>query len=365
LTVFGFAEGPAAGTEAWRWTIEGGVEWLGTGEGSSSRVFSSTTDGTMLTGQTVLGDAAVWSTASQWIELDQPDGASSAAAFGISGDGSVIVGETLFNIDGVFHHEPTVWLDDQAPFTLDVFPRLEDEDSAAHDVSADGQVVVGYANNADGVREAFRWTSEDGAVGLGVGDTPGFFESVARATNSNGDVVVGFLNQGLAQHGFRWTADDGLVDLGVIPQKGTSTRALDVNGDGSVVVGWTGGAFVRPFIWDETNGMRDLGALIDELSGRDELPGWTRMAATGVSDDGRTIVGWGLNPSVAREGWLIRLPDPPPCAADFDGSGDVGLDDLMAIITAWGNRGATDLDGSGATGVLDLVLLLGAWGACQ
>jgi hypothetical protein len=56
----------------------------------------------------------------------------------------------------------------------------------------------------------------------------------------------------------------------------------------------------------------------------------------------------------------------PPCPADFDGSGDVGVTDLVSIVEAWGPCAACpeDLDGSGDVGVTDLVALLVAWGDC-
>ncbi|NNF43228.1 MAG: hypothetical protein HKN62_09280 [Phycisphaerales bacterium] len=56
------------------------------------------------------------------------------------------------------------------------------------------------------------------------------------------------------------------------------------------------------------------------------------------------------------------------CPADFDGSGDVGFADLLALLSAWGpcdqGCGALDLDGSGDVGFADLLSLLSAWGPC-
>ena len=60
---------------------------------------------------------------------------------------------------------------------------------------------------------------------------------------------------------------------------------------------------------------------------------------------------------------------PPPCPADIDGSGDVGVKDLLFLLGAWGDCPAkgeclADFDGSGDVGVKDLLFLLGAWGDC-
>ncbi len=58
--------------------------------------------------------------------------------------------------------------------------------------------------------------------------------------------------------------------------------------------------------------------------------------------------------------------DEPACPEDLDGSGDVGVTDLIALLAAWGpNPGhPADLDGSGDVGVTDLIALLAAWGPC-
>jgi len=41
-----------------------------------------------------------------------------------------------------------------------------------------------------------------------------------------------------------------------------------------------------------------------------DLTGWTLGWATGISDDGKTIVGWGTNPSGFNESWIAHIPEP-------------------------------------------------------
>ena len=54
------------------------------------------------------------------------------------------------------------------------------------------------------------------------------------------------------------------------------------------------------------------------------------------------------------------------CPADFDGNGEVGFSDLLAVIAAWGNKGGPeDLDGSGFVDFGDILVVLAAWGACE
>ncbi|MHC5002931.1 MAG: hypothetical protein ACYTJ0_07385, partial [Planctomycetota bacterium] len=56
----------------------------------------------------------------------------------------------------------------------------------------------------------------------------------------------------------------------------------------------------------------------------------------------------------------------PACPSDIDGDQVVGVDDLLAVITAWGETGspAADIDGDGVVGVEDLVAVVLDWGPC-
>jgi len=86
---------------------------------------------------------------------------------------------------------------------------------------------------------------------------------------------------------------------------GEGSVAAAVSGDGSVVVGYASG---RPFIWDATNGMRDLSQVLTSLGV--DLTGWTLTSPTDISADGSTIVGSGTNPSGQQEAWLAFIPEP-------------------------------------------------------
>ncbi|MHC5024434.1 MAG: right-handed parallel beta-helix repeat-containing protein, partial [Planctomycetota bacterium] len=56
---------------------------------------------------------------------------------------------------------------------------------------------------------------------------------------------------------------------------------------------------------------------------------------------------------------------PAPCPWDLDGSGDVGITELLDLLEAWGTDpgGPPDFDGGGV-GITDLLALLAAWGPC-
>ena len=57
---------------------------------------------------------------------------------------------------------------------------------------------------------------------------------------------------------------------------------------------------------------------------------------------------------------------PPPCPADIDVDGEVGFNDLLAILAAWGECAECpeDIDDDGDVDFNDLLLLLAQWGPC-
>ena len=141
-------------------------------------------------------------------------------------------------------------------------------------VSADGSIVVGYADNG-GQSRAFRWTSA-GMVDLG---TLGGNVSVAQAVSADGSVVVGYAEIAGGQvSAFRWTSA-GMVSLGNLG--GNNSYAIGVSADGSVVVGYgyNSSNQIRAFRWTSA-GMVDLGTL-----------GGNNSLVYAVSADGSALVG--------------------------------------------------------------------------
>jgi probable HAF family extracellular repeat protein len=124
----------------------------------------------------------------------------------------------------------------------------------ASDVSELGLVVVGQSSS-----QAARW--HGGSVTL-LGDLPGGDEvSWALAVSDAGHVIAGWGKTIAGQEAFLWTAESGMQ------------RLADV--------------------------LTDHGL---------DLSGWTLEQATGLSASGRTIVGWGTNPSGDTEGFVATLP---------------------------------------------------------
>jgi probable HAF family extracellular repeat protein len=145
---------------------------------------------------------------------------------------------------------------------------------------------------------------------VGLSALPGgaFFSSEAAALSADGSTIVGESTSGLGsiKEAFRWTSGTGMVGLGGLPVTTSSpfSRAFGVSGDGSIVVGISGDDDdgITAFIWDESHGMRKLKDVV-----RTELfLDYPLTAAYAISADGTTIVGQGGG----GQAWLLHIPEP-------------------------------------------------------
>ena len=56
----------------------------------------------------------------------------------------------------------------------------------------------------------------------------------------------------------------------------------------------------------------------------------------------------------------------PPDCPDVDGDGMVGVNDVLAVVAAWGSDDPdADVNGDGIVGTDDLLAVIGAWGPCE
>jgi hypothetical protein len=65
--------------------------------------------------------------------------------------------------------------------------------------------------------------------------------------------------------------------------------------------------------------------------------------------------------------WLLshRKQGTSTCRSDIDSNGHVSIEDLLAVLQAWGSQDdSADVDQDGIVGTTDLTTLLSAWGPC-
>jgi uncharacterized membrane protein len=92
---------------------------------------------------------------------------------------------------------------------------------------------------------------------------------------------------------------------------GVGSQAIGVSGDGSVVVGVSNlNPGFSAFHWTADGGMRDLWVLLLSQGVDPAANGWTQLhVASGVSADGRTIIGTGIR-NGNSEAFVAVVPEP-------------------------------------------------------
>lgn len=310
LTVAGLAESGGF-IEMSRWTTGGGLQLLGLGA-----AFDISRDGGTLVGSRFNGvqeRAVRWTAGGGIVELGQLPGAGGnafSAAYDVSADGSVIVGQADTNSQFGLPIVGFRWTSATGMTALNDLPG-GNVLAQASAISADGQVTVGYAEGANGVR-AVRWlgsspTPQD--MGLPPGLT-GFTE--ARHVSGDGQVVVGVWGDGLENEAFRWTLSGGYELLGDFAGGLRDSVATATNADGSVIVG-TGnlGEDVpdEPFYWTAQQGLQPFSSVL--IQAGIDYSEWARFVELrDLSDDGLVIGGTGVLQDGTFAGFRVVIPAP-------------------------------------------------------
>jgi probable HAF family extracellular repeat protein len=318
-------------TQAFRWTSDGGMVGLGDLPGAAlwSNAFGVSADGSVIVGWGASAsgfEAFRWTSEGGMVGLGYWPGESGvdprSVANGVSGDGSIVVGESQF--DYRYSNEAFRWTSGGGMGGLGSVPPPFFERVAAG-VSRDGSVVVGYVYGFDAAGldnyEAFRWTSDGGMVlfdGHPYGGSSG-----AYGVNADGSVIVGWGASASGREAFRWTNDGGMVGLGILPGH-VSSDARGVSGDGSVVVGISGDAFR----WTSDGGMERLWDVLVAHGVDPAADGWTSLYASGISADGNTIVGNGTR-NGNTEAFAAFIPIAPELPGDFNFDGNADAADYV------------------------------------
>jgi len=290
-------------------------------------------------------------------------GVTPTLARDVSANGNVIVGEGTANF-GV----PTAFfITGNAPRTLPA-PTSEPSGVArwATGVSANGNEISGYTRGlSTGNQIAVRWlrvsTTSYNPTIVSVGNNIRSSDTLQGVSADSAFVVgsmqlppfpAGFTTPVRSRRGEAAEAVGPVGSFGLPLARATSAAGAVVVGDW----GFSGSAFV----WKSDQGFRFLQDVATDVYGLN-LAGWQLDSATGISDDGRTIVGRGTNPFGWEEGFVIFLGDlPVGCPADWDGDDDIDSDDIVAFFGDW-EFGQGDFDGDDDTDSDDVIGFFTSW----
>ena len=315
------------GAYVFRWTRAGGLEILGPARGQASVSRDGSTivaDITSRNGHTI---AAIWQGGTEWRGLGGYPGSGGCPdisnAYAVSNRGAVVVGLGWDDCAASAFR----WTKATRMISLG---SLDGRSSRANDVSANGDVIVGWDDDLTGARRGARWV--DGVESL-LDAPEGIFLGGAEAVTADGRVIVGGNagNDFVRNRAYRWTEARGGEIIGMLPNDDplAGAYAFAVNGDGSVIVGASGASGRDAFVWTRTAGMFKLQDYLIELGV--DLDDWILDTALAISTDGTIIAGWGYRgtPPFLRVQSYIVEGLPPFVDTDGDGLLDaVDRDDL-------------------------------------
>jgi uncharacterized membrane protein len=326
------------------WREATGFETIGPAGGYVTTALSD--DGSTVVGDVFIFDslgphleAGIWQGGDQWRTLGGlpgvlPCGDSLTSAYDVSGDGSRVVGLAWVGAvcSGAHAFEWTA-----ATGLVDRGSIVADASSRANSISADGRVIAGWSDSSFGARLAALWT-EGGTPAWLEADTSPRNVGEAIGISSDGTYVVGggyadYTNPTAPGHLFEpwlWSEDTGVVPLGTA--KGLRGEvvdgqhyARDVSDDGATVIGQTtlfnlGQQWA--FLWTKSGGMKLMQEWLRENTDTQTAAkictakrsviqvcrGWDFWNGAAVSNDGKIIVGTGVNPDGLFQAFMIKRP---------------------------------------------------------
>ena len=284
---------------------------------TSSYAYGVSGDGSTVVG--VSGTMAFrWTTGSGIQDLGKLAGASLAGAYAANYDGSIIVGDSTKSQSRAFK-----WSQSSGMEALDVpssSGRWGWSNTMAFGISSNGLSISGYG--LDTSYHSLKWGAPSYSLSIGQ---PG---SMSWGTSGNGQVTVGALYDRI----YKWSTINGAQDLGdgyarganydgsvIVGSSGVnafrwdesgglqiigSGEAISTSADGSIVVGHAGSS---AFAWTTNDGRKNLSQYLSDLGV--DVSGWSLEQAEGISYDGSTIVGQGVF-NGTRQAFVAMIPEP-------------------------------------------------------
>jgi hypothetical protein len=281
--------------------------------------------GTVAYRETLLSKPFLWTPANGMRDLPIPRN-TVGSAHAVSADGSVAAGEVREGLGAGAPTRAVRWTISGAQQPRARLLELASGESwsTASDVSANGDVVVGAAGPTASSAHAARWRGGVEEALAAVGGS-----SAAAFVSADGSVAVGTATIGAQTVLVRWLAD-GTAEVHA-PAALDSLRELRAIAPGATAaVGQMSVAGnAAPFVWTLAEGFVVLPERGRELD-------YDASRATGVSDDGDTVVG-SLGASVVVEG------DPPQLGFVWTRAGGLATVDELLVAGGFAAIGAYEV----------------------
>jgi len=256
--------------------------------------------------------AAIWTGGKEWRLLGSfaPDAQSCDAflsgTWDVSDDGRVILG---LGWNGCNHAHAFRW--EEATGVVDLGSSVAGQSSRANGVSGNGRIVVGWQEDSVGFWQGAKWV--DGVQQILMG--PKGPTGEARATNSDGSIIVGGPCSGYDRSAFVWTAATGVRCYPVerrVATKPYLALMFATSEDGRVIGGaHSFGLDSEAVVWFD-GAPQFLEQYLRENGVPDAFRGWINTGfILAVSLDGRVLAGYGAGPRTFQ-GYVVILPELGP-----------------------------------------------------
>jgi hypothetical protein len=241
---------------------------------------------------------ATWTTLGS---LGSFSGTSASSGWGISNDGSTVVGLGWINAGSA---NAMYVVNGGAPQSLGT--TVAGRSTRANAANQDGTIIAGWQDNSFGSRQGAIWNNGVQTL-LFYGNTTDLCGEVGDI-NADGTMAVGatFTLSTGGRFAYRWTAATGGVSLGSVFDPSWSGAGTSISNVGTRVTGYYRGfgpaLFGQGFLWVEGVGMISLNNLCTRLA----IDTQTRTLALPLhmSGDGSTIVGQ----ASGGPGFVLNLP---------------------------------------------------------
>ncbi len=315
--------------ETFRWTQGTGVVALGRGTVGALNIGGGSPDvsrdgksvsATILSDSGTYGTIGRWTTTGGWQQLIPPgppdsviSDASNGSAWGMSGDGSTVVGLYQRTGPGGSAHA-------SRSTTAGTTDLGSTGTSRANAASYDGSVIGGWEQPSFSQRRPILWIN---GVKTPLATTT-VVDCQVSAVNADGAIVAGSLYDPdiATRTAALWTQTGGTYNYqnlgvlpGTVPNNGSATPD-DISADGSIVVGFNrySNQFSNDgtgFYWSAATGMISADQLFANL-GLTVPSGLQLLELTTVSPDGKTIGGIGLDLTggTGYQSFIISVPEP-------------------------------------------------------
>lgn len=311
----------ANGNQAFRWTVDGELQGFGMlpGYTAYSQAYAVSADGSVVVGQSlkedgITGRAFIWTATSHTAARGVARLGDIIAGLRVSADGLTVVGVAQGR-DPNYVGEKTLcfYWTAQEGFHLfgDFLPAAAvGTQCRAYGISGNGQVVVGEARyevvNLQPALEGFRFTRDSGLVPLGFVD-PQNPQSSAACASATGSVIGGASLTMPGELAFgspmRWATSVGPTWLAY----GSLGVMRAVSADGTHMAGGAGDAGTA-FVWDIDSGYHNLYGLLMELGLDQGLEDHSPISVYGVGGDGHVVVGSAAGQGGNVRAFYVRLP---------------------------------------------------------